>query len=471
MRPSWIAVALLAAIAAVGCGDEEASEEAKRWYRPWFLDEGSEGTPEDDEGLANEAEELAEPPTVAAEPVAAPEAGAAGMVAEAVDGPEGEARLVTIKVQRGETVRMYSQWSSVSGEELKALNEMGQRSGLRIGQPFQLMLTPQAYRSFTEARSEHFTQQEKAFFARFEVVKLDRYTVRRGDNIWKISKLHASVPVWVLEKFNSNMNLAKLRVGEELLVPVLNELAQADSSAAEELFVDNATRARARQGGAAGNQRQGPGQPTQEAAAGITVTVSKRETLGHYAKWSGVSITAIVGANPGLNKDIIRLGQQIRVPIPDSKLTAFYRERRRFNGTPPPADVAPLRPVRAAAVARRGKRAERRQGKASQPGAPARAVRPRQRPTEQEPDSAAPREEPIAEAQPAPAAVPAPVVKHRVAPGETAWLIAIRQYKISLQSLRTANPGKDLNRLQVGDMLTIPIRARQPGGDSAHRTP
>ncbi len=447
-----------------GCSDKDALEDAAQWYHPWYVELDEELDPQLLD-LEEEPDnpEFDEPLVDVSDPAEAAE------IAEmADDSATAEARLVTIKVQRGETVQMYSAWSKVPVEELKALNQMTRRNNLRIGQPFQIMLAPIAYRAFTESRTEHFNQQEKGFFSRFEVVKLDRYTVKRGDNIWKISKGHDGVPVWVLEKFNSNLNLAKLKVGEELLIPVLNELASGDSTASKELFAS----AGAQKPGAKPNQPKAAKPQRAEGAEGITVTVARNETLGHYAKWAKVSLKQIGAANEGINMNVIRLGQKIRLPIPDAKLANFYRKRRRFNGTPPPANIAPVRKPKAVATAKKPvkPKADAVADKVADPRAAAKP-KPVEKPSNAV-DSIADLEAPTPKPKAKPRKAAAPTwLKHRVAAGETAWVIAIQRYQISLQALRSANPGKNLDRLRAGDVLTIPVQASQPGAGSSRRAP
>jgi LysM repeat protein len=494
-----ILAALLSAGLSLGCSDEVDLEAAAEWYQPFFAD------PE--QALLEPAEGAFEP--LADEPLAAalvepgPYDDEAAVAAEPNEAAMGEARLVVIKVQRGETVPLFSKWAGIPTEELRALNQMGKRRNLRIGAAFNLMLDPAAYRRFSESRTNHFTQLEKEFFAKFEVVRLERYEITRGDNIWKISKLHESVPVWVLEKFNSNVDLSKLKVGDELLVPVLNEVV-----AATDLFGPEAEEGA--KGAIAGKPAAKKAKPeVREDEGGIQVTVGRNETVGHYAKWCGCSVKKIKAVNPDLNPDRIRMGQQVLIPLKDSRLAHFWTKRRRFNGTKAPAEIAPVRKPRAAAAAKAPKKPARpaaakkpvKPGKASK-AAVAATVKPAAKPSKAvrsiksatpaklaKPEGqavaageksgagadskkpAAPKQAQVAKAPAKLAPAKPSFVRHTVADGETAWKIAVRRYKISLQALRRANPGKDLDRLSVGQVLTIPVKLRQPGGGSVHRTP
>ena len=336
--------------------------------------------------------------------------------------------LPAIQVRLGETLRLYSNWSGVAIDDLKAQNQLGKRGGLRFGRAFVLSLTPKAYRAFKMAREEYFTKLENEFFAHFEVVKLHRYKVERGDNLWKVAKRHGDLPIWVLEKFNNASDLARLSVGKDLLLPELKEITSGKLRAAATIWKDAP-------GGAPGDapdagrpgeapkrtaaERAAKKAPKAEVAArrGLVVSVAKGESLRLYARWSGVGSKSIIRANPGIDPSRLRIGQKVHVPMPDQRISAFYRLRRKHNGLRTPAALT-------------------------------------ERPARRAPTRDAKR-----------------FIRHRVKKGESAWKIAVKRYNISVGDLRRANPGKDLSALQVGDVLKVPLPAARPGGPRRVRAP
>lgn len=439
-----LAVGLTTALAA--CSDKEASQEAQRWYKPWFgqaggeaeADEAAPATSEEaasDEAEPTEASDLPEGEEVAGEPALGAEPGAAK---PALEEESHEARLVTIKVKRGETVQAYAKWSGVPEEDLRTLNKVEGKKGLRIGAPFQLMLDPPTYRKFEQAREEQLDKLEKDFFGRFEVVRLAKYAVKKGDNVWTVSKLHDNVPVWLIEKFNATTDMNALAVGSEVLVPVIQELALPGATAAGQLFPDGKAPPAVPVAAAPIVADKAvkpvaapkPAAPPEPAFRGLVVQVARKETFGLYSAWAGVKIADIQIANPGVSSSRLVVGQKIRVPVPDKRMADFYRERRKFNGTPPPADVAPLREPPTVAAAR-----------------PPRAGQPTREP-----------------AKPA-------FRQHKVARGENAWVLATKRYKIPLTELKRMNPGKDLEALKVGDVIQVPAKASRPGGPRSVHTP
>jgi len=433
-RTTRVAMVIVATLWASGCTEQADLEEAKQWYQPWFseaeervemtLDSAFNGTELDLSTVAGGAVEEDPAPAQLQNP------------ALSYDVPETgpDARIVTIKIKRGETLGLYSKWSSIPIDELRALNEM-KRGSFNAGKPFRLLLDSEGWRSFEAKRSEHFTTQEKMFFTQNEVTELQRYTIRKNDTISKISKAHNNVPVWLLQKFNASFNLARLRVGDELLVPSLDQVGQ--NEAAEQLWASNKPTA----GEKLPSARQAVGDVTRKPApiaaapkstrsipenpTGLDVKVVRNETVGHYSQWSGLSIQAIKNANSSLNPDRIQLGQTIHLPMRDTIISEFYQARRKFHGTPTAA-AAPSKTADA------------------EPTTPVATPTPK---------------------------TPTPIQTHRVASGETAWAIATKRYKITLSRLQRANPNKNLDRLREGDVLKIPALAQTPGGSSVIPAP
>jgi LysM repeat protein len=422
-------LALIAALAAIGCTDDTALEEAKQWYNPWFHEAVDNAlTPTTEGELAEVAGGVVERTDIPAEPTLEPNSSLP--YHDSNSGPD--TRVVVIKVKQGETLGLYSKWSGIPSDELRALNEM-KRRGFRAGKPFRLLLDSEGWRRFETARAEHFTAQEKAFFTRNEVTELGQYTVKKNDSLGQIAKSHGNIPVWLLRKFNASYNKKTLKVGAVLLIPKLENFAEGSEEAAEQLWANttNGASSASHDSTSTANVATSPasrGALTKSAllqSTGLDIKVVRNETVGHYSRWSGLTLQSIRTANPTLNPDLIQAGQSIHLPMSDARIADFYQKRRQFHGPrTPKVDPTPTTTKTAATT------------------------------------------KPVA--LPAPAQ---PLQKHRVASGETAWAIAVKRYKISLSKLQRANPGKNLDRLHEGDVLNIPATVKRPGGASTNRTP
>jgi LysM repeat protein len=115
------------------------------------------------------------------------------------------------------------------------------------------------------------------------------YVVRKGDTLSAIAARHG-VSVREIESLNSIQNASRIRVGQELQMPV---------QALEHSGLSHAST---------------PGrQPTVRVPAGAKYTVKSGDTLGGIAAAHGTTVAAVREAN-GLKGNTIRIGQKLTVP-------------------------------------------------------------------------------------------------------------------------------------------------------------
>ena len=79
---------------------------------------------------------------------------------------------------------------------------------------------------FEEKRFEYHKELAEDFFAAYRVEKVQIYTIKRGDNIWTLSREQFEVPLWLIKKFNANLDFSTLQPLQELRVPVITEKNQ-----------------------------------------------------------------------------------------------------------------------------------------------------------------------------------------------------------------------------------------------------
>ena len=67
------------------------------------------------------------------------------------------------------------------------------------------------------------------------------------------------------------------------------------------------------------------GEPGSKARRQISVRTG--ETIGHYARWSGLSVRQIKSTNPDMNPDRIRIGQRLELALADEEWVSFLLAR------------------------------------------------------------------------------------------------------------------------------------------------
>jgi LysM repeat protein len=416
-------------------------------------------------------------------------------------------RTFVIQVQRGETTALLGKWSGREVEQIHQDNResMGDRKFLRPGDDLSITMSANQKLAFDQARERFQQDRLDGYFAKHYIEKVVVYVVRRGDVIARVARQYGEAPIWLLEAFNQ-ADFRSLQAGDTILIPVVRELRGVRTAPPRLVVVDKSGRPltteehaqisgrmpmsmmrrarlavddsnvfeRAVDAGrlSAAAPKIIPAPAAEPAAAAMLpvaaalpppaqaalppaapaappqlaqmlpslrpsahpapparittrqVLVKRGETLGHLAGWAGMSVADIAAANPGLDPNRVEVGKKVSLPLTDLAYADFVLARAGARPASPVVAPAPRPEVTALAAA-----------EPARPALPAARIAP----------------------APAPV-VPKPVVSarsHKVQSGEIASAIAAR-YKVSLAALARANPGKNLDKLYVGNTLAIP---------------
>ena len=453
------------------------------------------------------------------------------------------ARPWTVRVKRGENLRLLAKWAGTTLQDLRAENRerLGSRRYARAGDKITLTLSANQKYAFDQARDKHQKERVANYFATRFVEKVVVYQVKRGDSILKAAKRYGNVPLWLLSEFNQR-SFRRLRPNELILIPVVKRyergqelpgqllvvdensqpLADTDAQVArQKMNADLLGRARVaiddgnvfeRRPIIAASHRPDPvltnrpglaprmpavgrvptkqqpqplvqGQPRRSWAppapahapavsaveptnvaqpAGPvrrirSVLVKKRETLGHYRAWSGLSTQQIKDANPGLNPDRIFIGKKLKLPMTDDAYAEFVQKRSE-------AFLSPREKARRAAqraiVEKRAREAAALQARLkAQPG-PKAAGMPRAVAGKPVVAAIRPASVPAAAGSPAPLASSSPSVPpakrrfHTVSAGDTVSRIA-KRWKVSLKTIKELNPGLNIEVVRLGATIRV----------------
>ena len=142
----------------------------------------------------------------------------------------------------------------------------------------------------------------------------ETYTVMRGDTLYSIARLCRS-SVRAISRSNGLADPANIEVGQRL---VLRGRAPSPSVAAFEAGKD---------------------EPPREAH---NYPIARGDTLYSLARWAGVSLRALLAANPGIDPARIEIGDRIRLPgNARDPVPARTRERGRRAAPTPRPEPAP----------------------------------------------------------------------------------------------------------------------------------
>jgi membrane-bound lytic murein transglycosylase D len=128
-----------------------------------------------------------------------------------------------IQVEVEETLGHYAEWLEVSASEIRRLNGLRYGRPIRINDSIKIPLGRVTKEAFEEKRFEFHKELAEDFFASFRVEKVQTYTVRRGDNIWSLSKEKFEVPLWLIKKYNAHLDFSQLHPSQKLLIPIIEK--------------------------------------------------------------------------------------------------------------------------------------------------------------------------------------------------------------------------------------------------------
>ncbi len=136
-----------------------------------------------------------------------------------IDRVRGELYRVVIETE--ETLGHIADWAQVRAQDIRNLNGFSFRSNIRIGQKIVVSIGDQHFNDFKRFRNEYHLSIQEDFFSNFQIVGLQDYKIKRGDNFLNILKKF-DLPYWLVRnKQSKDVEVSKLNVGQNLKIPIV----------------------------------------------------------------------------------------------------------------------------------------------------------------------------------------------------------------------------------------------------------
>ncbi|MEJ2285207.1 MAG: transglycosylase SLT domain-containing protein [Desulfobacterales bacterium] len=132
-------------------------------------------------------------------------------------------QLGIIRVDVEETLGHYAEWLNVSAREIRRLNGFRYGRALHINQKIKIPLHRVTQEEFVEKRFEYHQELAEDFFASYRVEKVRTYSIKRGDNIWTLSRQEFEVPLWLIKRYNADVDFGSLVPAQKLLIPIIEK--------------------------------------------------------------------------------------------------------------------------------------------------------------------------------------------------------------------------------------------------------
>ena len=133
----------------------------------------------------------------------------------------------TIKVATEETLGHYADWLDTSAARLRTINHLPFKKPVLIGHKIKLEFVKVSREDFEQKRREYHRTEQASYFAAHRIVGTEIYLARRGDSGWTVTQHNAELPLWLLQQYNPDLDLAEMRPGTQIVVPKIEEVSAA----------------------------------------------------------------------------------------------------------------------------------------------------------------------------------------------------------------------------------------------------
>ena len=128
-----------------------------------------------------------------------------------------------IRVEPEETLGHYAEWLNVPASDIRRLNGFRFGRALRLNQQIKIPLNRISKDEFEERRFEYHQELAEDFFTAYRVGKVITYDIKSGDNIWTLCHRQFEVPLWLMKRYNAEVDFNALIPSQQLLIPVIEK--------------------------------------------------------------------------------------------------------------------------------------------------------------------------------------------------------------------------------------------------------
>ncbi len=134
-------------------------------------------------------------------------------------------RVGILRVEVEETLGHYAEWAGVKAQDIRRLNGLSYGSLIHLGQPLKIPLQRVAREEFETRRHEYHKELVEDFLASYRIEEVQSYTIKRGDNIWTLSREEFELPLWLIRRYNQGVDFNSLMPSQTLRVPIVEKTA------------------------------------------------------------------------------------------------------------------------------------------------------------------------------------------------------------------------------------------------------
>jgi membrane-bound lytic murein transglycosylase D len=126
----------------------------------------------------------------------------------------------TVEIQAAETLGHLSEWAGTSVQALRTANGMRASQSLIVGQRFILPAQVAGQQFELRRRQFHLAAQE-SFFRQYRIADVNRHQLAANETIDVLARQRYAVPLWLLRQYNPDLDFARVRVGQTIVIPIV----------------------------------------------------------------------------------------------------------------------------------------------------------------------------------------------------------------------------------------------------------
>jgi membrane-bound lytic murein transglycosylase D len=125
----------------------------------------------------------------------------------------------TIRVAAQEQLSQYAAWLDVPVQRLLTLNRLSLRQSPPLGAAVRLDFSKVSATQFTQRRLQYQRSLEEEFLRRHRIGAVVTRKLKSGETLLSVSRTAPGVPLWLLQRYNTHLDLNAPRPGTELRIP------------------------------------------------------------------------------------------------------------------------------------------------------------------------------------------------------------------------------------------------------------
>lgn len=128
-----------------------------------------------------------------------------------------------ITMQWEETLGHHAEWLEIRTQRLRELNDLRFGESVSAGQDLALDFSQVEPGTYEQRRLTYHEGIQSRFFRQYRLVGTEDYTVSRGDSIWRIARRFGDLPEWLIQQYNPDQPMSRIRPGDPLRIPKVEE--------------------------------------------------------------------------------------------------------------------------------------------------------------------------------------------------------------------------------------------------------